>query len=235
MFYSFDFVWANLETSIAESSECVKSNKSIVFRTKPEYLDYFKDIWINIFNLANNHSYDCWDLWFQATKRYLKEKWIYYFWDWRKDEENIYKTQIWNTKIVFMWFNDIWQQIDYEKKSEKIKKYYEEGYIVIVNIHWWCEYCLHSNKRQQEIARDFIDNWAKLIIWHHPHVVEEYEEYKWVPIIYSLWNFIFDQPFENTLTWYWVVFAINWTWVKYDILEFKRDPETYKIDCDSFK
>lgn len=231
IFYSFDFVWVNLETSIAKNDECTKSDKSIVFRTEPNYLDNFKEIGINLYNLSNNHSYDCWDLWFQATKKYLDEKWLFYFWDGRKTEENILKKDINWTKVAFIWFNDVDLKIDIKEKVKKIETLTQEWYIVIVNVHWGSEYKLKANDRQREFARKFVDAWAKIVIWHHPHVVQDYEEYKGVPIFYSLWNFIFDQPFEDTLVWYWLVFSINWQWIKYNLLNFKRDSKSYLIDC----
>lgn len=234
-FYWFDFVWVNLETSVWTKNECQYSQKEIVLQTAPEYLDYFKNVWINLYNLANNHSYDCWEIWYTATKKYLDEKWLYYFWDWRKTEENIFKKEINWTKVAFVWFNDIWNQIDISSKSEKIKNLTAEGYIVIVNVHWGYEYALHSNERQQKIAKEFVDSWAKLIIWHHPHVIQEYEIYLWIPIFYSLWNFLFDQPFENTLKWYWIIYAINWEWIKYNILEFNRNFKNYRFNCDEFE
>lgn len=234
MFYSFDYVWVNLETSVWNENECQKSSKSIVFRTEPKYLENFKDIWINLFDIANNHTYDCWNIWFESTKSYLNEKWLYYYWDWRKTEENILKKEINWTKIAFIWINDIASIFDKNKKLEEIKQLTNSWYLVIINIHWWNEYNLNSNLKQQNLAKDFIDSWAKLIIWHHPHVVQEYNIYKWVPIFYSLWNFIFDQPFEDTITWYWIVFAINNFWIKYNIIEFKRNSKNYMLDCDSF-
>lgn len=234
LLYSFDFVWVNLETSVWIKDECVKSNKSIVFQTDPKYLQNFIDIWFNVFNIANNHIYDCWETWYVATKKYLDENELWYFWDWRWKEENILKKEVNWTKIAFVWFNDIWAQIDENAKAEKIKQLTLEWYIVIVNIHWWYEYVSTSNDRQKKIAKLFVDYWAKFIIWHHPHVVQEYEVYKWIPIFYSLWNFIFDQPFPETLKWYWVEFLINNTWVKYNLIEFERDSKSYMIDCDSF-
>jgi len=235
IFYWFDIVWVNLETSVWYKDECQYSQKEIKFQTDPKYLLDFKKVWINTFNLANNHSYDCWNIWYEATKKYLEQNNLDYFWDWRKDEQKVLKKDINWTKVAFVWFNDIWNQINISDKSDKIKTLTDEWYIVIVNIHWWMEYHLKSNNRQKNIAKSFIDSWAKLIIWHHPHVVQDYEIYKWVPIFYSLWNFIFDQPFENTLKWYWLVFAINNNSVKYNLLEFNRNSKNFMIDCNSFK
>lgn len=235
MFYSFDIVWANLETSVASIDECQKSQKEIVFRTEPDKLDLFKSIWINTFTLSNNHSYDCWASWYEATKKYLDEKWFNYFWDWRKDESIILKKEINWIKVAFVWLNDVDLSWKVSDKISEIKKLKKEDYLVILNIHWGTEYKTEANERQKKMAREFVDAWVNMIIWHHPHVVQNYEVYKWTPIFYSLWNFIFDQPFPETLKWYGVVFAINKEKVEWDILEFTRNPKTYKIDCESFK
>lgn len=234
-FYSFDIVWANLETSVALENECQTSNKSIRFRTDPKYLRYFKDIWINTFTIANNHSYDCGNIWYQATKKHLWDLWFTYFWDGRW-QESVVSTQVINwQKLAMIWLNNVDLSWKIEDKIEKIKKLKYDWNIVILNIHWWEEYKTIANEKQRKLAREFIDAWVDLIIWHHPHVVQDYEIYNWKAIFYSLWNFIFDQPFPETLLWYGLIFAINDKKIEWKILEFKRDPKTYKIDCDSFK
>ena len=55
---------------------------------------------------------------------------------------------------------------------------------------------MKHTKRQEELARLAIDNGAKLVIGHHPHVIEDTEYYKNGFIAYSLGNFIFDQYFS---------------------------------------
>jgi poly-gamma-glutamate synthesis protein (capsule biosynthesis protein) len=234
MLYGYDYVWVNLETSVAQADECQTSSKSIRFRTPPQYLDDMKKVWINLFTFANNHSLDCWKTWYQATKAYLQEKNLLWYGDmmW---EKNVLLEEKNGTKIAFVGYNDVDTKINPEQKAQDIKKLTQQWNIVIINIHWWEEYAKKSNQRQQRIARLFIDNWAKLIVWHHPHVVQEYETYKWVPIIYSLWNFIFDQPFPETLEWYALSYAINGEEVQYNILSFYRSGKNYLIDCNSFQ
>lgn len=233
--YSFDFVGLNLETSIWKKDQCSSLDKQVIFQTDPKYIEKFKDIWFNLFNLANNHSYDCWEVWFEYTKKNLENMDLLYYWDLKWNDEYVLKKEINGTKIAFLWFNDIWEQIDGNEKLKKIEKLTNEWYIVIINIHWWFEYDWKSNKRQQRLAKSFIDSWAKLIVWHHPHVIQEYEVYKWVPIFYSLWNFIFDQSFWDTAKWYWLFYSINWKWIKYNLLEFKKNENNFLMDCDSFK
>ena len=42
-----------------------------------------------------------------------------------------------------------------------------------------------------------VDAGAKIVVGHHPHVIQEIEVYKDRPIFYSLGNFIFDQYFST--------------------------------------
>lgn len=69
--------------------------------------------------------------------------------------------------------------------------------VVVVSIHWGVEYETESNAYQKELGRAFADAGADLVIGHHPHVVQEVEEYKDSWIAYSLGNFVFDQNFSR--------------------------------------
>lgn len=69
--------------------------------------------------------------------------------------------------------------------------------IVVVSLHWGTEYQPHPNETQKTMGHAIIDAGADVIIGHHPHVVEDYEEYNGKHIFYSLGNFVFDQPFSE--------------------------------------
>ena len=64
---------------------------------------------------------------------------------------------------------------------------------VVVFAHWGEEYATTTPPRVRMLARSFVDAGADLVIGTHPHVVEPPEEYKNVPIYYSLGNAVFDQ------------------------------------------
>ena len=68
--------------------------------------------------------------------------------------------------------------------------------ILIVSFHFGEEYEQAPNARQRELGRLAIDAGARVVIGHHPHVVENIEEYGGGVIAYSLGNFIFDQNFS---------------------------------------
>ncbi len=68
--------------------------------------------------------------------------------------------------------------------------------ILIVSYHFGEEYHAEPTARQQQLAHLAIDNGARVVVGHHPHVAEPVERYKDGIIVYSLGNFIFDQYFS---------------------------------------
>ncbi|OIP53510.1 hypothetical protein AUK10_02335 [Candidatus Gracilibacteria bacterium CG2_30_37_12] len=64
---------------------------------------------------------------------------------------------------------------------------------------------------------------------HHPHVTENIELYKNVPIIYSLGNFVFDQPIPSTLDGQMLIFSLGKTEASIKLVPFHRDPNDFKI------
>jgi poly-gamma-glutamate synthesis protein (capsule biosynthesis protein) len=68
---------------------------------------------------------------------------------------------------------------------------------IIISFHWGDEYREEANEEQKKIAYALVDAGADLIIGHHPHVVQEVEQYGRGWIAYSLGNFVFDQNFSD--------------------------------------
>lgn len=73
--------------------------------------------------------------------------------------------------------------------------------IQIVCLHWGEEYVPVPSPRQQSLAHQLIDAGASVVIGHHPHVMQGYEEYHNGLIFYSLGNFNFfvDHPWAKKL------------------------------------
>lgn len=65
--------------------------------------------------------------------------------------------------------------------------------VVIVSMHNGVEYMARPTAAQVAFAHAAIDAGAKLVIGHHPHVIQTDEHYKSGLIYYSLGNFVFDQ------------------------------------------
>jgi poly-gamma-glutamate synthesis protein (capsule biosynthesis protein) len=65
--------------------------------------------------------------------------------------------------------------------------------VVIVSVHNGAEYKPKPSEVQIFFAHAAIDAGAKLVIGHHPHVIQPSELYMGGLIFYSLGNFVFDQ------------------------------------------
>ena len=74
---------------------------------------------------------------------------------------------------------------------ENIKKLSESGERVIVCLHWGFEYNRLPMPYDISLAHKIIDGGAELVIGHHPHCVQPFENYSGKYIYYSLGNFYF--------------------------------------------
>ena len=64
-------------------------------------------------------------------------------------------------------------------------------------IYRGAEYAAAPAESEKLFLRSMVDAGADLIIGHHPHVIQEVEVYKNVPLAYSLGNFVFDQMWSK--------------------------------------
>ena len=65
--------------------------------------------------------------------------------------------------------------------------------VVIVSMHAGVEYAPKPNREQIEFAQAAIDAGARVVVGHHPHVVQPWERVGESVIFYSLGNLVFDQ------------------------------------------
>jgi len=65
--------------------------------------------------------------------------------------------------------------------------------VIVVSMHAGEEYAAKPTSRQVEFARAAIDQGARVVAGHHPHVTQPWEKYGAGVIFYSLGNLVFDQ------------------------------------------
>ena len=82
---------------------------------------------------------------------------------------------------------------------KEIKKIKAQADLVILYAHWGIEYDSALNGVIKNLAHEFINAGADLIIGAHPHVIQSVEEYQGKKIYYSLGNFVFDQYFSEAV------------------------------------
>lgn len=205
-----DIVFANLE-SVA--SGLGKDGGSIYsFRMNPSAIPALARAGINILSVANNHTGDWGRIAYADSLSVLKESGILYAGGGQNTREAeqpaiIEKNSM---KIGFLGFSDKGpdsMQATPEKAGlliasnprfdEIIKNASEQVDYLVVSFHFGEEYQTKHNARQAYLAHRAIDNGAKIVMGHHPHVVEDFEIYKNSYIAYSLGNFIFDQSWSE--------------------------------------
>ena len=193
-----DGVVANLEGPIMENSVHTVTN-SLRFSfasTTAKLLALHNVVAVS---LANNHAYDYGVAGFNETKKYLDENGISSAGlPYSAGADNIARRDIGGFPFVFAAFNFTHPSLDSGKALSLIKNLERKpGDFLVVMIHGGEEYATSSNAGQRKFYRAMIDAGADVVIGHHPHVVQEVEEYKGRPIFYSLGNFIFDQYFSK--------------------------------------
>jgi len=217
-----DIVFANLEGPVSDKGEDLRNLYS--FRMDGTTVPALRGAGISIVSIANNHVGDWGRIAYIDTLSRLKENEILYTGGGLTKEEAeqpaiIEKNGI---KIGFLGFSDVgpnWMEAGEEKTGlllasdprfhEIVANASKQVDYLIVSFHFGEEYQTINNDRQETLAHRAIDNGAKIVVGHHPHVIQDTEVYS--PrsctqsscmgyIAYSLGNFIFDQSFsKNTM------------------------------------
>ena len=224
VFSGFDDVIVNWESGVDASWSCQKSGKLTQMVTDPSVLGYFHSLGVTLANIANNHSHDCGKKAFASSIPEFLSGGIVPFW-----YEHIAFRIIRGNHFAFIGINMIEQKVDFQKVEKTIQSLTASGNIVIANIHFWVEYSSWYTEKQSQITHQLVDAWARLVVGHHPHVVGDNEIYKGIPIYYSLGNFIFDQPFPETLRGMLLLCSVNMQHTACRTVNIWHDPHTYAL------
>jgi poly-gamma-glutamate capsule biosynthesis protein CapA/YwtB (metallophosphatase superfamily) len=211
LFRKADAVVANLECPVTKSITPV--SKKYIFRGEPEWLKAIKESGITHLVMANNHSYDQGRTGIRETYSNLLANQLIPV-GYGTNQENACKPVIiqkGNIKVAL--FSSVilplenWSYLpdscgmcqasidDLKTQISDFKKV-NQGYKVVVILHWGAEFQETPQPGQRQQAEELIDAGADAIIGHHPHVVQPYSIYKGKPIFYSIGNFVFDQEYE---------------------------------------
>lgn len=199
--HNSDVVFGNLETSIIDGP--VMGMNEMRFRSRLEVGPALAKANISIVSLANNHVMDFGVKGLDTTKSVLSENGIKYVG--LKDDNRVEYIEIGENRLAFLAYNGVEMRgdssyindMDLMEMSKDVKEAKANADIVIVSMHCGDEYSNNVSQKQRDFAHFAIDSGANLVIGHHPHVVQEFEEYMGGYIFYSLGNFLFDQV--NTL------------------------------------
>ncbi len=187
-----DLTIGNFEGTIRETPN--QELDGFTFDTTPEIAKMVADAGIDIVSLSNNHSDNYGSAVVQSTRSTIASLGMTPFGDPYASKDFVGHATINGLSISFIGFHAFGEEP--ESIVDAIKAEKAAGNFVIVFPHWGNEYQDTPSIAQTDAAHLFINSGADAIIGAHPHVIQTYENYKGVPIMYSLGNFLFDQDWS---------------------------------------
>lgn len=198
--FGLDMLGYNLETPRV-STNCSHHTNGINICSSWAVLWMLKSLWFDTVTIANNHARDDGQEWYMQTIHSLQENtisyagWTHFKWI----NKNVVLTKTIRGIPLALHAYNMYNRFsgDMESYCSDLVRYTTLWYKNIVSIHRGTEYQTTHNILQENIGKKLIDCWADIIIGHHPHVIQDIQRYQSKPIIYSLWNFLFDQYFSE--------------------------------------
>ncbi|MEK7169845.1 MAG: CapA family protein [Patescibacteria group bacterium] len=213
---SADIAFANLENPVSTGG--TRSGSAYSFRADPLVLPRLKNAGFKVVSIANNHIWDYGKQAFLDTLTHLSENGIAAVGGGLNYDE-AHAPGIFTvgkqgsrrlTNIAFLAYTNLLPaSLGRASSTPAVARYDDDilqadieratllADVVVVSFHWGEEYQIAHNAEQERVAHLAIDAGANLIVGHHPHVVQEVEEYNGGTIAYSLGNFVFDQNFSE--------------------------------------
>ncbi len=199
-----DIVVANLEGPITENrsisaGSIIGSPNNYVFTFDKSVAQTLYNENIKLVNLGNNHILNFGKAGLKSTENYLTESKVEFFG--APDSNRSIIKKFGEIKIGFVSYNEFFGSVNLDEAQTiaEIQNLRDKTDLIIVLPHWGIEYTTEPPQAIRDIAHQFINAGADLVIGSHPHVIQSIEEYKNKKIYYSLGNFIFDQYFEESV------------------------------------
>lgn len=197
-----DLVVCNLEGPLTDNKSvsvgtAMDEKNNLIFTFDPGLAKTLADLNIKLVDIGNNHILNFGAAGAEKTKKYLLAAGINYFGDTGATEKKYWVQEIEGKKLGFINYN-FSVKGSAQAALEDIKLAKQEADLVVVCPHWGTEYKTGDpGPNVRNLAHQFVDAGADLIIGTHPHVVQTSEIYQGKKIYYSLGNFIFDQYFSK--------------------------------------
>ena len=167
--------------------------------------------WFTAFSMANNHSANQGPSGLNATRTALEANKIQYFGDYNPNnldnvceiitvgtriKESDGTTKLGSLPIAMCGYHGL--SVTPSDESLATMKQYAKHMPVFAYPHMGVEYKATPSSAQTNLYHKMIDNNADAVLGGHPHWVQPAEVYKGKLIVYSLGDFMFDQPAGET-------------------------------------
>jgi len=170
---------------------------SLLFSFRKPAVEALKWAGFTTAGLANNHSWNFGESVYEQTKKNLIDMGFEIFGTPKKDatDDDVLVKEINGLSFTFFGHHDFGGSV--EETTGLLRDNASTSSLDILYVHWGNEYQPKSSARQKRLAREFFKAGADIIVGHHPHVVQPYEEIGGKIVFYSLGNFIFDQAWSE--------------------------------------
>jgi poly-gamma-glutamate synthesis protein (capsule biosynthesis protein) len=198
------YVIGNLECPLTDTAH--PAAKAFVFQGNPRWAKWLRSLGVTHVSLANNHTLDQHLPGLRATARAGRVARLGVLGYQPDSLAGCLPTVLGaDSSVVVFAYSALTQKIpgegclcgrDFGALCERVATYktlFPER-AVLVYLHWGTEYAAQPSAEQRQQARDLVDAGAAAVVGAHPHVVQPVEFYRGRPIVYSLGNFLFDQP-----------------------------------------
>jgi len=200
-----DIAFVNLESPFSDQRPPLAGE--MIFHAAPNTIAGLLLAGVSVVSTANNHTRDCGPRGVEFTLSWLNSHGIQTIGSSASEEATHRGVVLTRNGIRFGFLgytydqkNGNWKDVDPRialadplVMARDVAGLRKRADVVIVSMHNGIEYKPRPSAAQVTFAHAAIDAGAKLVIGHHPHVVQPTEEYRGGIIFYSLGNFIFDQ------------------------------------------
>lgn len=206
-------VVVNVEGPITETPTPV-SGKAAVLRTPPRNALLLEQMDTRIAVLANNHIFDHGVEGFESTVAYLERRGIVALGA-GMDEDAAWRPHVVEAgglRIGLLAVTSTQIQsrpagasagcavIENDRLTSAIRSLTARVDVVVVSVHWGLTNYHYPLPEHRALAHAIVDAGAKLVVGHHPHVVQGWERVGRAAILYSLGNFCFSIYDRNGVT-----------------------------------
>jgi len=192
-----DYVIGNLESPLSDDPGAA------LFCGRTMFADVLKEAGVNVLNIANNHIMEHGPEGYQETLSVLGSRGIHVIGQAEEGLSRILTLKKDGTTVCMAGFCDdrissldnpgLYADLEEGRALRTLAKMKElHPDIILFCLHWGNEYIHIPSPEQRRMAHLLIDGGADLVVGHHPHVIQPYEQYKKGHIFYSLGNFCFD-------------------------------------------
>lgn len=198
-------VFANLEVPILAGDEVNEHKKLLHYSLQKPTEELLQMLNIGCVSLANNHVYDYKMPGLVATIETLDRLGIHHTGaGWRREHLETVIINKGGKTIGFMAYVDpstnpktemfpelLINCFEEEKVLKDIENLKSRVDIIICSIHWGVDYSFYPTPWQREVAHKLVDAGVNIIMGHHPHTLQPYEEYNGGHVFYSLGGLTF--------------------------------------------